>query len=225
MKFVRIDTTYVGYLNQIDSRVQYTDPALKKDNKPFFGALFHRGATEYFVPLSSPKKKHINMPNRRDFHKILDNDGNLLAIFSFNNMIPVVPALYQRIDFKTDKDGNLLTKEYLFCTKNIGVITRKAINLYYRYKKGILTPEESLRTCDFAALEKGMQDYLANLSTSQQKTTVSNQPAVASVANGQKPASAPISSQLKSMILNFPSQENDKGDSATAVSTKDNVND
>ena len=83
-KIVKVDYKYCDYLRQFDSKVSYN--AGNKELRPFIRILFAVEGCEYFVPLSSPKVKHINMKNNLDVVKI---DGGRYRIVNFNNMIPV----------------------------------------------------------------------------------------------------------------------------------------
>ena len=55
---------------------------------------------EYFVPLSSPKEKHLKMKNTLDFLKL---DNGKLGAINFNNMIPVTGNNYTLVNF--DKEN------------------------------------------------------------------------------------------------------------------------
>lgn len=162
IEFVRVNPKYVDALRKIDSRVQSNSAMQGKDTKPFLGVLFtiKENGIKYYAPLSSPKQKHLTMPNGADFHKILDRNGQLLSVINFNNMIPVSDDCCTKIDFSTDKDRFLLQKEYLFCRDNEEVLKEKAKRIYSRYSKGVLTATESKRTCDFRLLENEMNRYL-----------------------------------------------------------------
>ena len=161
IEFVRIKSDYIEALRKVDKRVQSNAPEQGKNTKPFLGALFQLPANgiTYYAPISSPKTKHHTMSNQRDFHKILDVNNNLLAVINFNNMVPVAAGLFAKIEFSTDKDKTLLEKEYKFCRDNENILKNKAYKLYTRYDKGLLSPNEKARTCDFHLLEKEMQRY------------------------------------------------------------------
>jgi hypothetical protein len=150
-------------LRMVDSRVQYNSPALHKETKPYLGVLFAIPNTniEYFVPLSSPKAKYAAKESTSTFHRIFGTNGKFLASMHFNNMIPVVPELYETIDIANDKKRALLYQEYLFCRKNEKLLSDKAIALYKRERNNALDPWERKVTCNFRALEKKLLRYLA----------------------------------------------------------------
>lgn len=186
IEFVRINTDYIDALRKIDGRVQSNSAALKKDTKPFLGILFTLKANgiKYYAPISSPKPKHLTMPNGSDFHKILDRDGKLLSVINFNNMVPVRDDLCTKIDFSIDKDRFLLQKEYEFCRDNEEVLKKKAKQLYLRYYKGMLSNREKERTCDFRLLEEELQRYRQNRHVASESATPV-QPMAASSAKGK----------------------------------------
>ena len=51
----------------------------------------------YFVPVSSPKDKHLKMKNLVDFMKL---DKGALGAINFNDMIPVKKGIYKDIIFE-----------------------------------------------------------------------------------------------------------------------------
>lgn len=162
IEFVRVDSAYIEALRKVDGRVQSNSPEQGKDTKPFIGILFklRENGITYYAPLSSPKAKHITMQNSSDFHKILDSNGELLAVVNFNNMLPVSKTLCSRIDFSIDKDRYLLQKEYRYCSQNEDKLKDKAQKLYSRYYNGLLSEKEKERTCDFRLLENELQKFL-----------------------------------------------------------------
>lgn len=164
IKFVRVDPNYVSALSKVDARVQSNAVELGKQTKPYLGVLFtlKNPAIEYFVPLSSPKKKHITMANGSDFHKVIDKDGRLRAVLNFNNMIPTASSLYTNVEISADVNKYVLQPEYVFCRDNEELLKKKAKKLYSRFMKGSLTNAEKARTCDFTLLEKTMQNYVSN---------------------------------------------------------------
>lgn len=162
MELVRISPEYIEQLRKVDYRVQSNASEQGKDTKPFLGVLFtlKSSGAKYFVPLSSPKAKHQNMPNSSDFHKVIDKKGRLRAVLNFNNMVPATTELCTRIDLHTDKDRFVLMDEYLFCRDNEEMLKKKAQKFYARYYKGELSEGEKKRTCDFRKLEEVLQKYL-----------------------------------------------------------------
>lgn len=162
MELVRISQEYIEQLRKVDYRVQSNAAEQGKDTKPFLGVLFtlESNGAKYFVPLSSPKAKHQNMPNSSDFHKVIDKKGRLRAVLNFNNMVPATTELCTRIDLHTDKNRFVLMDEYLFCRDNERMLKKKAQNFHSRYYKGELSESEQKRTCDFRKLEKELQKYL-----------------------------------------------------------------
>ena len=111
-KLVRVDTKYCDYLRSFDNKVAYNKN--EKELRPFVGILFTIGDCEYFVPLFSPKLKHLKMKNTIDFFKI--KNGKLVAI-NFNNMIPVTKYNY-KIIYLNKKVLTLKEKKYQELSKD-----------------------------------------------------------------------------------------------------------
>ena len=131
--FYNVDEEYIDRLRQIDTRVQNY-----YENKPYLGIIRLNDRYNYFIPISSPKDKNIDMDEEGDFYFLLyeyiaikeltyknivrQYTGNmaqkLLGTLSVNNMIPVPEKYYSRIhDFRNRriKYNDLLYKEYQFC--------------------------------------------------------------------------------------------------------------
>ena len=125
MKFYHIKNDFIAYLRQFDSKVSEN----KNESRPYVGIVLQIENIKYYAPFSSPKSKHRNMKNGKDFRKI--NNGIYGAI-NFNNMIPVLDSVLMEIDIihisdvkyrrvlqnqynyiKADKDGILRTAENL----------------------------------------------------------------------------------------------------------------
>ena len=156
---VNVDTKYCDYLRKFDALVPLNHA--KNENRPFIGILFQIHNVEYFAPLSSPKKKHLQMHNMIDFIKI---DRGRLGAINFNNMIPVTPNNYEIIDLYADdfehaKYLTLLRKQLNWLNRNKIKIIFKADNLYALYL-GKLLPENIMnRCCNFKLLEEKCREY------------------------------------------------------------------
>lgn len=93
MDFYIIDKRYVNELKQIDSRVGNVEYGIDK-LKFHLGVIIKVNNKDYYVPVSSPKNKHLKMSDSVDFIKINHYvSGELLCILNLNNMIPV-PVKY-----------------------------------------------------------------------------------------------------------------------------------
>ena len=108
MKFYNIADAYIAYLKTYDSTI----PDNKNERRPYVGIVLEINTVKYFAPLSSPKTKHANMKNSKDFRKI--NNG-LYGAINFNNMIPVIDEALVIIDIANVQDANyqrLLQNQY-----------------------------------------------------------------------------------------------------------------
>ena len=161
--FIRVEEEYINYLRKYDNKVQ--DNSNIKCNKPYLGILLEKEKQKYFVPLSSPKRKHSTFIELEEKNKlpidvflIRDSDNKLLGIMNFNNMIPVIDEVIIHFNIKQDKDYSLLKKEHIYCVTHQDEILKKAIKIYElvtKYKKQSLIK----RSCDFLLLENKCKQY------------------------------------------------------------------
>lgn len=164
--FYFVDENYIDFLKQteINTRGFTTVPNVKYSNKNKFlyGTVMDINGINYFVPVSSYKKKQqdniqIKITNN---HK-LESVGTL----RFNYMIPVPKTCLKLFDFKsTDIDENrkiLLEKEYRFCKNKISIIQKQAKKTYERV---INKKDENLikNSCSFKLLEEAYYKYIEN---------------------------------------------------------------
>ncbi len=160
LKLVIIDSNYCNYLRQFDNKVPYNYG--KKITRPFVGVLFNINNIEYFVPLTSPKAKHLKMKNTIDFLKL--NGGELGAI-NFNNMIPVLKNNYDLLDLETMKSSSerkyktLLSKQLVWLNDNIDLVLKKSRKLYDLYNSNKLSTQIKNRCCNFKSLEEKCLEY------------------------------------------------------------------
>ena len=83
LKLYYITDTYIDYLRKFDKNIYYN----KNHTRPYIGVVYTFNNRNYFVPLSSPKEKHLKMnPKQIDIYKIKNGE---LGIININNMIPV----------------------------------------------------------------------------------------------------------------------------------------
>ena len=151
----QIDTKYISELSETDENVR------KISNNPLLvGIAADIFGKQYFIPFSAPKPKHFHMNNDIDFTKMTD-DGKLIGVLNFNNMVPVNDSVILPLD--TDKEDDvrykkMVLKQLDWCQKNHDSIIAKACKLY---KMVTETPEKNIlitrRCCDFKKLEKALE--------------------------------------------------------------------
>lgn len=117
---------------------------------------------KYCIPLTSPKPKHQNMKNDKDFTRMFDKNNKLIGCLNFNNMIPVDDVVLLAVDMKISNEDNPKTKFYKallndqldWCNDHYMDITNKAEKLY---KIVTETPDKmkrlTRRCCNFKKLE------------------------------------------------------------------------
>ena len=128
-----VSEEYNEVLSKGDSEViRSTDD---KKTRPFAGVLFTLENRNYFVPLTSPKPKHLTMKNNKEIHKL---DGGHRGIIDFCKMIPVPDSQLEKIDFsereKTHPHNyNLLRNQLRLVNKDRETIRKKAKEFYQNY--------------------------------------------------------------------------------------------
>lgn len=168
LKWYVVDKEYVEYLKQFDARVQNID--YNKDVKPYIGILISVNHFNYYVPISSRKKKHYTMKEDIDFIKLLDGE-TLFGVLNLNNMIPIietaiVPLKYADIEkYKVfinfeekAKYIGLLNKELQIIQKNETKILQSAKKIY-NIKTNHPEAKIAKRIIDFKLLEEKAKEY------------------------------------------------------------------
>ena len=159
LKLYTVDDDYIGFLRQKEEKVMYN----KSHSRPYVGVVFTINEFNYFVPLTSPKTKHISMGNDIDFRKIAK--GKYGAI-NFNKMIPVPDDCLMLIDLDTAEPPYkyVLWNQLKNVKKDKDIICNTAKELYWVCTKPVdeLTPHEQAvkeRCCDFLLLEELCKAY------------------------------------------------------------------
>ena len=161
MKFYNIKDDYVQFLRNYDSKVAEN----KKEQRPYVGVVFEINDIKYYAPFTSPKPKHQQMKNGKDFRKI---DQGKLGAINFNNMIPVPDNALILKDIANEPDRQyrrLLQNQYKAIKADQTAIQKTAENL----RTLVFTADDSLsnydkqvkvRCCDLVLLESVYMKYL-----------------------------------------------------------------
>lgn len=170
LKWYIAEKDYVKYLKSFDNKVENID--YKSTIKPYIGIILKIGEFNYYVPVSSPKKKHIKMKESLDFIKIIDKKGIILGVLNLNNMIPILDSQikvlkYAEIDkerdFKSTKEKrqyiSLLTTELKMINLRIEKIQNNALKLY-EIKDNNPNSNLAKRSCNFKLLEQKAIRYM-----------------------------------------------------------------
>lgn len=159
MKFYNIKDDYIQFLRNYDDKVAEN----KNEQRPYAGVVFEINDIKYYAPFTSPKPKHQQMKNGKDFRKI---DQGKLGV-NFNNMIPVPDKalILKDIDNEPDRQyKRLLQNQYKAIKADKAAIQKAAENL----RVLILTNDNALNTydkqvksrcCDLALLESIYMKY------------------------------------------------------------------
>lgn len=166
-----VNKKYVKYLKTFDNKIENID--YQNNLKPFIGIIININNFNYYVPISSPKKKHYKMKEGIDFIKI-KQENRILGVLNLNNMIPILDRYvqllkYKEIEryrlFKTDKEKRmyiaLLNTELKIVNSKYEEIKKNAIKLY---EEKINNPNSrvSKRCCDFKFLETKLNQFIFN---------------------------------------------------------------
>lgn len=160
MKVYTIDDGYVQYLKNFEPKV----PDNKSESRPYIGVVLNIAGIQYYAPLTSPKPKHLNMKNDKDFRKI---NGGVYGAINFNNMIPVDSKYIHKKDIANEPDiqyRNLLLNQLRYINQDIQAITTVASNLRQLYlaDESILKGHDLAvknRCCNFPLLEQIYNQY------------------------------------------------------------------
>lgn len=150
--FFRVKPDYIHQLQLVDSHVPQL--AYTTHEKFVVGVVYPTNGFSYFAPISSHTQP------ARTTVQIQDKRGRTLSAVKLGFMFPVPDAklneVIEQINFNDirqidPKYADLLEAEYLFCKKNIPLLTDKA-QLAYKIGKN---PTHVLHQycCDFNVLE------------------------------------------------------------------------
>lgn len=150
-----IKEEYINYLRQFDKRVQYN----KNQTRPYVGIVCIFKGQKYFIPMSSPKEKHLTMSDRVvDIYKI---DGGRLGILNINNMIPANIDVIQKLNPNEhdNKYENLLYNQINFINQDRETVIMKIKKFFNLYDNNTLYENIRERTCDFYLLEEMCREW------------------------------------------------------------------
>ena len=166
MKWYIINKKYVDYLQKFDNKIENIN--YNNSLKPYIGIIFQINNLDYYVPISSVKKKYYNMKENIDFIKVDTINNSTYKIYgalNLNNMIPVFDKdrtllnyndLSKYIAFKTPAEKynyiSLLQKELSIINSKTVQILQSA-NVLYNYKKQKPYTSIAKRTVDFDIIE------------------------------------------------------------------------
>ncbi len=140
MRLYHIKDEYIDFLRKYDDKVALN----KKESRPYVGVVLFVDGIKYYAPLTSPKAKHKDMKNGKDFRKI---DQGRLGAINFNNMIPVPDSALIMVDINRETDSQykrLLQKQFIALKADVTAIEKTAREL----RTLILTADSELRDYD-----------------------------------------------------------------------------
>lgn len=158
MNIYRADIDYCNYLAYYEPKIPYVDN--EKENRPFVGVVLCVNGKNFFAPLTSPKKKHLEMKDMQDFLKI---DGGKLGGINLNNMMPIPRRYLTKIELQDIRDikyRRMLINQMYWINRNMFRINNRARNLYYLVIQNKATDSLKQRCCDFRLLEYRCQEFM-----------------------------------------------------------------
>ncbi|MBM6823570.1 type III toxin-antitoxin system ToxN/AbiQ family toxin [Veillonella magna] len=147
--------------------VYYSDKA-NENRRPFLGIIIEKAGQHYYIPLTSPKKKHEKMKSGLDVEKIYSNK-KLIGLLNINNMIPVslkdvqeinIDRLMQSNNLSDRQWGQLIIKDINVITEAYPRIVEKANMLYDKYMDGTLIKPLRKRCLNFGEMEKDLKRWI-----------------------------------------------------------------
>ena len=141
-KFVAVTDEYINYLQKTEPNVMSNKAESRVYHRKYLGILETLNGFNYFIPLSSPKKKDFradgSIKNDSLITMYIKDSKQLYGTLRFNNMIPVPES--EVINFDLNEEGDFKYKlivfnELYFVRRNKDKIERTAKNLYAAKKK------------------------------------------------------------------------------------------
>lgn len=155
MKLYTVNDDYIEFLHSFDEMVLIN----KKQKRPYVGVVLEVDNVNFFIPLTSPKAKHLKMRDSIDFMKL--ENGSLGAL-NLNNMIPVSDVNLNDIQFSKHKDTYdlLLENQMNFINSHANKIHKKA-KILYNYVSNSKKPSVQIvqRCVNFKLLAEKCKEY------------------------------------------------------------------
>lgn len=164
MKLYSISDDYIDFLRKYHPRIYSNKENERIHTRKYLGVVLKIGEFNYYIPLSSPKRKHDfqfkdgKTVVRKDSLIVirLVSEERLLGTLQIGTMIPVPASalsLYN-INKETDKSYKGLVEEELKCIKQKEIsIKRNAKVLYERKMRSDQNP--LIQSClDFSSIEQ-----------------------------------------------------------------------
>ena len=163
MQFYYINSDYINYLKQTDSKNVQNNYEGAKNQKPYVGILLKVKNHDYFAPLSSDKSgKYAKIKKSNPtVYKLKTHNNNYLGVIKINNMIPVKKENITLIDISKIEDEpykKLLNTQRGIINDNKKEIQQRAESLYdlVANKKNSFYSNISAK---FKELEKACDNY------------------------------------------------------------------
>jgi protein AbiQ len=169
MKLYSISDEYISFLREKFPRVYSNKEDVRTHTRKYLGVVLEIGTYKYYIPLSSPKKKHdyICTDGKETIRKdslivmrIVSGSGDnqeLKGTLQIGTMIPVPDTEIELYDVDNEKDQaykDLVEEEIIYIRKNENKIKKNAQVLYSKKKSGDPTNKVVANCLDYIAAEK-----------------------------------------------------------------------
>jgi protein AbiQ len=175
MKLYSISDEYISFLRKKFPRVYSNKEDVRTHTRKYLGVVLEIGEHMYYIPLSSPKKKHdyITIDGKETIRKdslivmrIVSGTGDeqeLRGTLQIGTMIPVPDSEIELYDVENEPDQaykDLIAEELIYIRKNADKIKKNAKVLYSKKKSGDTSNRVVANCLDYISVEKECDSWI-----------------------------------------------------------------
>ena len=175
MKLYSVSDKYIAFLREKFPRIYSNKENDRKHTRKYLGVVIELGNYKYYIPLSSPKKKHdyiqINgietiRKNSLIVMRIVSSKGGekeLKGTLQIGTMIPVPDSEIELYNVSGETDlayKDLIEEELIYIRKNKDRIKKNAKILYSKKKAGDKNNRVVANCLDYIAIEKECDKWM-----------------------------------------------------------------
>lgn len=176
MKLFSISDEYISFLRKQFPRIYSNKEDIRVHTRKYLGVVIEIENHKYYIPLSSPKKKHdyITIDGIESIRKdslivmrIVSRKGDkkeLKGTLQIGTMIPVPDSEIELYDVNGETDKaykDLVEEELIYIRKNEDRIKKNAKILYSKKKAGDTSNRVVANCLDYLAVEKECKKWIA----------------------------------------------------------------
>lgn len=162
----RINAHYLNYLCQYDTLVP------QKSMRPYVAICLEVSGHNYAIPITSNRlRENGKKRNPRTTTELLSKKGTDYGAILYNNMVPIVPEVIQRIDFSKENEisKNMLMGKALLIRKLSSEIKNKAEKVY-DLRCSQTDNFINKFCCNYKLLEEKLSEYMTMQNTSKHQS-------------------------------------------------------